>query len=275
MAENNITFDLTAPDGQTPAEKFVARIVAMRTKELGETTEQACTALAINVLKSLRAATKVATLKTDISVEDVTQQYYPSFKRDKGKKGKNISARVLRAGGKFGPILTPKSVIWLCGKYRKGEQLHTYKVIDHISKEDEIQYLVVAETQKKAEQHAKRWHINKVKRTRRLAKYVLGLAMHRVHSKESIGANVTSEAQTIGMKNADVNVRTNGFNKGDVSISVHDKLDYAALALKNGEVEVGMAMQRALNSMTAYINKRLENKGIQDKLEIPYSEMPK
>lgn len=274
MAENNITFDLTDPNG-TPAEQAVARIVAARTKELGETTEQACTALAINVLKSLRAATKLATLKTDITVEDVTQQYYPSFKREKGKKGKNISTRVLRAGGKFGSILTPKRVIWLCGKYRKGEQLHTYKVIDHISKEDEFQYLIVAETQKQAEQHAKKFHVAKVKRTRGLAKYVLGLAMHRVHSKESIGANVTNEAQSIGMKNAEVNVRTSGFNKGDVSISVHDKLDYAALALKNGEVEVGLAMQRALNSMTAFINKRLEGKGISDKLEIPYSEMPK
>lgn len=241
MAENNITFDLTDPNG-TPAEKAVARIVAMRTKELGETTENTCVALIINILKSLRADSKLATLKTNITVEDVTGQYYPSFKRAKGSKGKNVSTRVLRAGGKFGPILTPKSVIWLCGKYRKGEQLHTYKVIDHISKEDEIQYLIVAETQRKAEQHAKKFHIAKVKRTRGLAKYVLGLAMHRVHAKESIGANVTNEAQTIGMNNAEVNVQKQGFNSGSVSISVHDKLDYAALALKSGENGVQLAM---------------------------------
>ena len=48
MAENDITFDLTDPNG-TPAEQAVARIIAARTKELGETTENACVALAINV----------------------------------------------------------------------------------------------------------------------------------------------------------------------------------------------------------------------------------
>lgn len=240
MAEN-ITFDLTDEHG-TPAEQVVARIVAARTKELGETTEQACVALIINVMKSLRADTPLASLKTNIVVEDVSGQYYPSFKREKGKTGKNISTRVLRAGGKNGPVITPKKVVWMCGKYRKGEQLHTYKVIDHISKEDEIQYLIVAETQKQAEQHAKKFHIAKVKRTRGLAKYVLGLAMNRVHNKESVGANVTSEAQNIGMKNAEVDVQTHGFNSGSVSIRVHDKLDYAALALKSGENGVQMAM---------------------------------
>lgn len=241
MAENNITFDLTDPNG-TPAEQAVARIIAARTKELGEMTENACVALAINVLKSLRADTKLASLKTDITVEDVTGQYYPSFKRDKGKKGKNISTRVLRAGGRNGAVVTPDKVMWLCGKYHKGEQLHTYKVTDNISQDEKFEYLVVAETMKKAEQHAKKFHVAKVKRTRGLAKYVLGLAMHRVHSKESIGANVTSEAQSIGMKNADVNVQRQGFNSGSVSISVHDKLDYAALALKSGENGVQMAM---------------------------------
>lgn len=238
---NEITFDLTDPNG-TPAEQAVARIVAMRTKELGETTENTCVALIINILKSLRADSKLASLKTNITVEDVTGQYYPSFKREKGSKGKNVSTRVLRSGGRNGAVVTPDKVMWLCGKYHKGEKLHTYKVTDHIAQDEKFEYLAVAETQKKAEQHAKKFHIAKVKRTRGLAKYVLGLAMHRVHSKEIVNQNVTNEAQTIGMNNAEVNVQRQGFNSGSISISVHDKLDYAALALKSGENGVQMAM---------------------------------
>lgn len=271
---NEISIDLTDPKG-TPAEVAIQNIVRARTKELGETTENTCVALVINVLKSIRADSKLASLKTNITVEDVTGQYYPSFKREKGSKGRNVSKRVLRSGGKDGAVVTPEKVVWLCGKYRRGEQLHTYKVTDHISQDEKFQYLAVAETQKVAEQHAKKFHIAKVKRTRGLAKYVLGLAMHRVHSKESVGQNVTSEAQSIGMKNAEVDVQRQGFNSGSVSISVHDKLDYAALALKSGENGVQMAMQRALNSMTAYINKRLDGKGISEKLAIPYEDMPK
>lgn len=68
----------------SPADVAIQNIVAARTKELGETTEQACTALAINILKSIRADTTTAKLDADIEVEDVTAQYYPSFKREKG-----------------------------------------------------------------------------------------------------------------------------------------------------------------------------------------------
>lgn len=270
---NAISIDLTDNKG-TPIEIAMQNIIAARTKELGETTENACVALVINILKSLRADSKLASLKADISVEDVTGQYTPSFKREKGTKGKNISKRVLRSG-KDGSVVNPDKVVWMCGKYHKGEQLHTYKVTDKIAQDVKYEYLMVTEDPKKAQRHATKFHTNKVKRTRGLAKYVLGLAMHKVHNKESIDASVTSEAQTIGMQNAEVNVHRQGFNSGSISISVHDKLDYAALALKSGDNGVQLAMQRALNSMTAYINKRLDGKGIQDKLAIPFEDMPK
>jgi hypothetical protein len=37
------------------------------------------------------------------------------------------------------------------------------------------------------------------------------------------------------MKNVQVNVRETGFDRGDVSIDVHDALEYATLALKDGQ----------------------------------------
>ena len=265
--------DLTMTDTGQPAVPAIQKIIEARTKELGETTEQACIALAINVLRSIRADTKLASTKANIIIEDVSGQFFPSFQRDKGSKGKNISTRVLRAGGKDGPVVSSEKVMWKCGNYKRGEVLHTYKVTDKIASDEEFSYLLVAESPKIAKDHAKKFHENKVKRVRGLAKFALGVAMHKVHVKESVGGGVGEEARKIGMKEVDVNVKSNGFNSGDVSITVHDKLDYSALALKSGESAVQLAMQRALNSMTAYLNKKLDKKGIQDKIDIPFPDM--
>jgi len=165
----------------------------------------------------------------------VTAQYYPSFKREKGSKGKKISMRVLRAGGKDGAVVQPDKVVWACGNYVKGEKLFTFKVTDHISQDKSFSYLMVAKSPKVAESHARKFHRAKVKRTRGLAKYALGIAMNRVHSKESVGGKVEAEAKTTAQKEVVVDVRNQGFNSGSISIFVHDRLNYAALALKSGE----------------------------------------
>ena len=54
----DITFDLQTPNGETA--EALAKVVELRRQELGETTKQACVAVAVNVLRSLRAQTKVA-----------------------------------------------------------------------------------------------------------------------------------------------------------------------------------------------------------------------
>lgn len=263
------------PDG-TPAASAISNIVQARTKELGETTEQACTALAINVLKSIRADSKTANTKGNIVVEDVTAQYYPSFSREKGAKGKKISTRVLRAGGKDGPVVQPDKVVWVCGNYVKGEKLFTFKVTDKRSEDKTFSYLMVCKSQKVAERHANKFHRAKVKRSRGLARYALGLAMHRVHAKESVTGNIDPDAKTTAQREVDVNVNNTGFNNGSFSIYVHDKLEYAALAMNGGDNAVQMAMQRALNGMTAYINKRFDAQGsIMGPIKVPFPELGK
>lgn len=56
---------------------------------------------------------------------------------------------------------------------------------------------------------------------------------------------------------------------------MHDKLDYAADALKSGPNGVNLAMMKALNKMTSYIIHRLHQKGMQTSLKIPYPDLAK
>lgn len=136
----DIKLDLKTPDGR-PAE-VLSQIIELRSRELGETTKQACVALTIGILKSIRAATTVAKTKGDIKVTCVDDKYTPSFKREKGAKGKNVSTRVLRSG-QNGPEVSPSKVVWKTGKYVRGEVVHSYQVIDKISPEKTYEYILV------------------------------------------------------------------------------------------------------------------------------------
>ena len=73
----------------------------------------------------------------EISVTLADSKYYPSFKRDKGSKGKQVSMRVLRQG-KDGPVVTPSKVIWRLPKYYKGQVAHSYEIADKVSNDKTI-----------------------------------------------------------------------------------------------------------------------------------------
>lgn len=265
----DLKFDLRTADGREI--EAMQRVIELRRKELGETTAQACKALAINILKSVRADTAVANEnKADIYVTNVDSLFYPSFVKD-GKFHK----RILRAGPN-GAIVEPKRVCWNTGNYVKGEVYHTYTVVDKIGEGETMQYLVVSKDENSAKKFAEDFHKRKVKKGKYLAKYALGLAMHQVHEREnpSVG-QIEQEAKMTGLKCVNSFVTENGFNSGDVNIHVEDRLDYATLALKSGEGYVQTAIQKALNSMTGYLRKRLEAKGIKDPIKIPFEELTK
>lgn len=62
-------------------------------------------------------------------------------------------------------------------------------------------------------------------------------------------------------KNVEARVTDTGFNKGEVNVYVHDKLDYAALALKNGQTSVSLAISNALSKTLGYIMQRVKANG--------------
>lgn len=133
----DVKFDLKAGTGQ-PID-VMHDIIELRKKELGETTAQACIAMAIGILKSLRAATTTAKTKGDISVTHADGRYTPSWKRE-GRRAR----RVLRAGER-GAEVTPSRVVWKTGKYVKGEVLHSYEVVDQVAPDKQYAYILVTD----------------------------------------------------------------------------------------------------------------------------------
>ena len=98
--------------------------------------------------------------------------------------------------------------------------------------------------------------------------------MHEVHSRENptVG-QITDQARKIGAERLRVEVVESGFDSGSVCIRVEDRLDYATKALESGEGYVQTAIQKALNSMTGYLNRRIEKKNIEQPLKIPFEEL--
>lgn len=249
----------------------MSQIIAKRKQELGETTKQSCVAMTINVLKSLRADTKVAKEKekTDLHITDVSDQFYPSFKKIGGK-----AKRVLRSG-KNGNVIMNSKVKWKCQKYFKGQKVYTFKVVDIIASDKKYEYLVVAEDSKIVREYAKKRHKNRIKKHKTLAKFALGMAMHKVHERQNATEQVNEQTKSIGMNNTYADIRERGFNSGDINIHVEDNLRYATDALKTGSSDVDISIQKALNKMVGYLNHQLHQKGIYDDLKIPFEDLQK
>ena len=258
--DNTVDIDLVSDNGN-PIDQEIGKIIAMRTRELNETTQDACVALAINILKSIRANTKLAKLSGQIDIEDVTSQYTPSWKRM--GKGKNV--RVLRAG-KDGSEINPMKVRWLCGGYSKGEKLYTYKITDNISQDKKREYLIVTKSKGEAKKYANDIHKKYVKRYRGLAKLALGMACHAVSTRQSVGSQPTSQdAQRVAQQMTRASINSSGFNSGVVNVHVEDNLDYAQFALKGTTVDE--CVDKALRGMVGYLTRKLDGKNLLDNLK--------
>lgn len=262
---------LKTADGK-PIEAMT-KILQARSKELGETTKQACIAMATNILRSLRVQTKVANEnKMDLEITLADDKFYPSFARQKGSKGKNISTRVLRHG-QNGPVVQPEKVVWKIGKYVKGQIAHSYEVKDKISEDKTIQYIIVAESAEQAKNYAKETHKNRVMRYKSLARFAIGLAMKSIYDKGGGIDNTTQYARRVAQNNVETTVSESGFNSGSANVHIHDKLNYAALALKNGEGSVNIAIQNALKKMIGYIKHKTQNKSLTESLKTSLDEL--
>ena len=264
----NLTFNLVTDRGQTV--DAMQKVIEARSRELGFTTKESCIALVINVLKSIRADTRVANPreKGDITVSNADSQYTPSWKRC-GR----YARRVLRSGAN-GCEVKPSKVVWRCPKYRRGEEIHSYEVTDRFGDGKTLRYILVCDGEKSASRHARAFHKAQIMRGRNLARFVLGTAMHMVHSQENPATGeIVKEAKRTGLNSVKASVAERGFNSGNVHVSVSDELEYATNALRHGEGYVNTALQKALNKMTGYINHRLREKGIEETLKIPYEEL--
>ena len=75
----------------------------------------------------------------------------------------------------------------------------------------------------------------------------------------------------MAFNNVAVYNETSGGDSGDVSIYVHDNLDYATKALADGDAYVEIAAQKACNSIIGMINHKIgSHLTLHDKLKVPF-----
>ena len=251
----DINLDLQTSNG-APAQALAA-IIEARRRELGETTMQSCIAMAEGILRSLRAQTKIANESKNVklSVNDVSGQYVAGWKREGAK-----SKRVLRLG-EHGSTVQSDKVIWKVGKYVKGEVVHVFKVVDSTADPKIDKYLLVTTDEKTAKDYAMERHKKLVLRYKGLARTAISLAMKAVYNKGAALDNVSNEAAQTAKEVTQVRVNDTGFNSGTASVYVHDGLNYAVAALKDGESSVSQAVNAALRKTMGYIMQKVKSTG--------------
>jgi hypothetical protein len=261
---------ITVADGRTVKE-FVKLLEARQTY-MKETTDKACAAIAIDALRSIRAATKKLKPKTaenEASVKPVA--LYPSFKTV-GPKKRKFCLRYKGSNSEY----HGNEIIVQIDRASDSKVLKTYGVYSFVMqrRNKKKAYLLVAPS----EASALRWA--KLKK-RRMAMVFSGLARRALTTlmMKTATVNVGDDgASQLVHKKADENTRktvsiTQGLEGIAYSLTLEDNLDYAMPAVDGGEWGVNLALQKALNKVTATINQKCKNLLTFDKLETPFPEL--
>lgn len=215
----------------------------------------------IDVLLSLRALTVVASprkIEVDINLERTT--LVPSCTG--GRKNPKFCLRMGRAR------YTPKPNERIRRVTTDLKKCEVWRWFDIKNRE----WLIVAHS--KAE--AAKWAFDKVKkraeRFKGLAKNALSLMMKKSGSTTAKvtqnNAHATARADTL------TNV-TKTVNGNACTIEAHDLLDYAKLAMIDGDNAINMALMKASNKIASIINTKCKNLLFFQKLETPFPEVRK
>ena len=261
-----LTLKATTKSGK--AIEAMQALIKRRAEVLHETTEKSCIALAIQTLKSLRAATKKSDTKVkgikegsepkddfDICYKEIPE-YVVGYKYIKG--GQRLPC--IRHGLK-GPQVTDKKFWWRTGRQSQAVyQSKVYKVTisssRHQAWKKPVESYIVAISPEAVVQ-ALKWRFSfVVKKDSQLGRSAWTRAMMMTSQKNAklenqIKQNVLSD-NIIVVKNLNSNFSQ---SEGSFSITINNNLSYADKSLKNGQQEVTLAMAKAVNSVNGFLNK--------------------
>lgn len=230
----NLTAEATY--GETQPLEVLSRLMAMRCKVLYETAKDAAVATVINCLISLRAQTRRAkpTAKTKPKIV-FRSELQPSFYGVRH----GTDSRVLRNAQGHRVAVNMRKV-WLSKGYR-WKDLHVY----HVTPEHERdhQYIAIAPSTKVVLAYENRRAARRKLALGGLAKYTLGLAMSKISTHRGTD-DAGIRAVTIAPQFAHASTALHGH---ELTIEVHDALDYAILALRGGKGSVDLAIKKAAN----------------------------
>ena len=254
----DIPISVTAAGGRT-LEQF-NRLIQQRVSLLKETPAKAITACAIQVLKSLRAITRLAKVSQP-RMKDGTKPeielcagLYLSFKSmGRGRGAKKIPC--LRLTGSHARFPLDNASLAIPEKGLKARLAQVYQW----NRRNGKKVYIAASSSSVAQRYMKEIEKKRIAKYRGLAKSALGKLMRQVSLRGgSLFDKASALAQRVAERNAHVRKNLNG-GLNEVGIRMEDTLDYASDALKGGESQIDSCLQSAMNKIAATINYRMKD----------------
>lgn len=233
--------------------EVLQRLMAERSRVLGECARDAVIATGILLLKSLRADAKVARKsprKAQYSVEEIAKTGWMS---DPGgvrprRVGRYGSARGLR-------VLGIHAVNLLFGHRGDGQ---TYRVrlanpnVPFRTTKNPDCYYVLAKSRADAERWARARMARLLRKERGMAKSALGLAMAQISTHAP--AMAVEGGRPRDLVRQAVSIATSG-GKDAFTLKVSDDLNFAMAAQKSGPAGFALAVKKASNSIAGRLRK--------------------
>lgn len=248
-----------------------AKVLQQRMKYMNETARDSIAACALQVLRSIRAVTKVAkpsSIKVNVEVD---QTLFPSYTthsakkrlcvRYKGSNQRYMGKERLVAAG------TPTSI--------KGWQVFRFQ--DMLSPHMTT-YLIVAPTTQAAKAKAKQIVRSRLVRYAGLARRAISMLMQKTFTKnvaDNVPPRVSAKAKEV-THHKEVIAKSNDGNGGKYALILDDELRYTLDAIKGGRSQVDTQMKKAMNKIVSTINQKLKKNGGllgPQKLETPFPEV--
>lgn len=266
-----VTIEAKTAEGRTMDE--LANLIDRRIRDIGETTRDAVTATAINILSSLRSQTKKSPIvgnKWMYTIQEMPLR--ASWERKCGK-----FHRVARnSGGSVDWPVTNRCRNLAGKQYIKGEMVRVYKM--QLFNEDlpETVYYAFATSEGQARDYIEKIILGRVlKKESGIAKNVLGFASAKLSTKSPAEEPISGRARSVAFHAAEVNIVDNGIASGMFSVEVIDRLKYATPALKGGEADLNLAMQRAANKTAGILHLRYVDLKLGADAPTPFPEVKK
>lgn len=264
------------------------KAIQARAKILGETSEKACVATAINALKTMRAETGTVKSK-NFSVFGgnwIVRIEESDLKPGWAHPGKNSprGRRVVRpaGGGTAMDRFNGGRIVNLAGGYLYAGGVQAFKLsITNTESQPRRPfypahgdfYIVLARSRADVEKFAENRIRRRIGQYRGVSKRALGLAMHKL-SESAAGGSVSADVERIVGRLVSAKTYGSGYNSGEFGVSVADDLPRAVLALKHGQAGLDLAVMKAANMTSGIIN-RVVDKGFGERFETPFPHIQK
>lgn len=233
---------------------------------LGETARQSVAATAIDALRSIRATTAVAKVRP-IKIK-AESQIVPGF------KGGQRHLSCLRIKG-TGAEWQPDAVVTWATEGAHLADCRVYSYVEDRGPQSKKHYIVATSPQA-ARAAAKKKEKARIYSYRGLAKIAIGQMMQRAYNKPvppqaGTSAKARRKASNVVTMSESANDQT-----GQYMLTLYDNLLYALEAIYGGKGAVDMAIKKAMNKITATINRKIKDGKTffgAEKLPTPFPEL--